>query len=122
MAKTFTFKKGMNDINRFDGSKVAVVDGHKIELKNVREIPGHDDSLPYVADLIVDGKKVASLHNDGWGGETDITPTDKGFDVAKFEKESFSGILWATSKIQGRTFEISLELPFLCDMLAFAYV
>lgn len=45
-------------------------------LKNIRVVDGHDDSLPYKANLYFKKKKIALLHNDGWGGDTYITPTD----------------------------------------------
>ena len=49
------------------------VGGHKFTLKGCKEVVGHDDSLPYVGRLYIDGKQVCTLYNDGWGGETNIT-------------------------------------------------
>lgn len=49
------------------------VGGHKFTLKDCKEVVGHDDSLPYVGTLYIDGKQVCTLYNTGWGGETDIT-------------------------------------------------
>lgn len=49
-----------------------------IELRNVRETYGHDDSTPFNADIYayVDGKKTATYvgyaYNDGWGGMSTI--------------------------------------------------
>lgn len=57
---------------KFFNPKEIVVGGHTFSLKNCKETIGHDDSLPYFAQLYIDNKKVASIHNDGWGGDTDI--------------------------------------------------
>lgn len=56
-----------------------------VGLANVRENYGHDDSLPYQADIFVYDKdncpkgecafkRVATIYNDGWGGESNIEP------------------------------------------------
>lgn len=50
-----------------------------IELRNVRETYGHDDSTPFNADIYayIGGKEKATYvgyaYNDGWGGESTIT-------------------------------------------------
>ena len=54
-------------------------------LSNIRENYGHDDSLPYQADMFImdkdnnpDGstafKKIGIVWNDGWGGDSQIEP------------------------------------------------
>lgn len=45
-------------------------------LKDYRCQFGHDDSLPYHAILCCNGKEMCECFNDGWGGETIITPSD----------------------------------------------
>lgn len=53
-------------------------DSLTIELRNVRETYGHDDSIPFNADIYayVGGKKRATYvgyaYNDGWGGMSTI--------------------------------------------------
>jgi hypothetical protein len=53
-------------------------DNLTIELRNVIEVRGHDDSIPFNADIYVylNGKKraeyVGYAYNDGWGGESVI--------------------------------------------------
>lgn len=47
---------------------------YTVELKGFKTIAGHDDSLPYQASVIVNGIKVGTIHNDGWGGESRIEP------------------------------------------------
>jgi hypothetical protein len=44
----------------------------KLTLTKVRKVRGHDDSLPFDAILLADGKPVAELFDDGWGGEVQI--------------------------------------------------
>ena len=54
-----------------------------VGLANVRENYGHDDSLPYQADIFIMNednnpygqhtfKRIASIWNDGWGGESNV--------------------------------------------------
>lgn len=53
-------------------------DNITLELRKVVEVRGHDDSLPFNADiyLYINGNKKAEYagyaYNDGWGGESDI--------------------------------------------------
>ena len=55
-----------------------------IGLGNTRENYGHDDSLPYQADIYIHDadncpegdtsfKRVGTIYNDGWGGDSDIS-------------------------------------------------
>ena len=54
--------------------------GLVIKLMNVKEVYGHDDSLPFNADVYVLNRewdlpcltKVAQAWNDGWGGPTNV--------------------------------------------------
>lgn len=55
-----------------------------IILKNVHETYGHDDTLPFNADIYITNpewglidKKVGTAWNDGWGGSTNICPENK---------------------------------------------
>lgn len=68
-----------------DGGKTIVCKVNEeltITLKNVKEVYGHDDSLPFNADLYIRNgagkrsKLTAYCSNDGWGGETDIQAVD----------------------------------------------
>lgn len=49
------------------------VGNHTFTLKNCKKQIGHDDSTPYTASLYIDNKRVCTLYNDGWGGETNCT-------------------------------------------------
>lgn len=63
----------------------AIIPGctHTLELKNCKEVMGHDDSLPFNADIHLNGKHIGSAWNTGWGGDAeyrlshDITEADK---------------------------------------------
>lgn len=48
-----------------------------IELKKFKLIAGHDDDIPFMADLYVDGVLTAHLFNDGWGGGTNFQVVNK---------------------------------------------
>lgn len=48
--------------------KIKQIGQYKCELKCFKEIIGHDDSLPYIAKLYINGKYVCQVMNDGWGG------------------------------------------------------
>ena len=48
------------------------VGGTTIELRNVKEVYGHDDSIPFNADIYVQGVYAGYAYNDGWGGDSVI--------------------------------------------------
>ena len=59
---------------------------------NVRKVFGHDDSLPFNAEVYVRKDNgilthVANAWNDGWGGETNIDPISKDVQPLLIEAE-----------------------------------
>lgn len=95
---------------------------YKVELRNYRRNMGHDDSLPYQATLYINGKKVAEVTNDGWGGISNIrTLSDSG---TKLYNEFYKFI-----KGHGKEYPAGEPLhgiqlyydttDFICDALAF---
>jgi len=44
----------------------------KLSVTKVKAVAGHDDSQPFQAVLLADGKPVADLYDDGWGGGVQI--------------------------------------------------
>lgn len=78
-----------------------------IILKNVMETYGHDDSLPFKADLYVQSKKmgftepthIANAWNDGWGGDTVI------------ESKSYLKIINAIDEYLGNHYQIHIKKP-----------
>ena len=64
----------------------------QIVLMNVRKVFGHDDSLPFNAEVYVRKDNgilthVANAWNDGWGGETNIDPISKDVQPLLIEAE-----------------------------------
>jgi hypothetical protein len=49
---------------------------YKITLKCVKEVKGHDDSLPFIAKMYVNNKPFCEAYNDGWGGSAMLTITN----------------------------------------------
>ena len=89
-----------------------------LELRNVREIHGHDDSLPYDALLLIhegtDVTFIGTVFNSGWGGPTDITPQTE---VARAKMQEVDDFLKKNYKVQYRdypAFECDLEYAVDC--------
>lgn len=89
----------------------------QIRLENVKEVYGHDDSLPFNADVFVYDRKdesgcfhkIAIAYNDGWGGNSVIEPTMAKYqiqlnDIDNYLKENYE--IKATPHI---TFDVTLE-------------
>jgi hypothetical protein len=47
---------------------------YHLELKNFRLISGHDDSLPFEADMYCNGRFICHCWNDGWGADACVKP------------------------------------------------
>lgn len=58
---------------------------YEIEMRKFKEVMGHDDTLPFNAELWANNTHIANCYNDGWGGDTIVAPVNaKLFDeVAK---------------------------------------
>ena len=107
-------KQNTNNIKIVLGKDAPV---HSISLRNVREVDGHDDSLPYKADVYVNGVVVAELFNDGWGGDTDVTVFNE--DAAELLKRIHH---WVTDNYafkytykHGETEQYPLDLGYVFD-------
>ena len=50
----------------------AQLGDYKLRFKDIKEIAGHDDSLPFQGRLFVGATQVAFCHNDGWGGDAEV--------------------------------------------------
>lgn len=95
----------------------TLIGNHTVELHNCREVKGHDDSLPFEANLFIDGNYVGDVHNDGWGGVANVIVLEHA-DLAeevnaflKGKKEHFV--------LYGKEYAISVTLNDLCDSLAY---
>lgn len=100
-------------------------------LSDIRENYGHDDSLPYQADMFImdkenipEGetafKKIGIVWNDGWGGDSNIEPAllkgsdeyiRKAQELCKNHKEYYNGEPFA-----------DYDLESLCDYMAALWV
>lgn len=92
-----------------------VGDKYTVSLKNFRLIPGHDDSLPYYASVVINGKVVGTIINDGWGGKSDFTCNDDCCDLCdQFNDYANEYDLYPNDGIKGPY----ITLWNLCDALA----
>jgi len=85
----------------------------RVTLKKVVIGRGHD-GLGLIADVYLDGKMVATFHDDGWGGEPEIRFSNKeaenkmnqlmlGFNIAKYMFENGWAFMKSASKIDLQT-------------------
>ena len=58
------------------GCNVIQCGKDKYTLKDFKVQEGHDDSLPYTAILCFNKRPICKCLNDGWGGQTEMTPLD----------------------------------------------
>lgn len=98
-----------------------VNDDLSIIVSNTREVYGHDDSLPFNAEIFInkDGvtEQVATAWNDGWGGETNIDALADKQEVVKSLEEKMR-----TYKYQFIGHEFEASLPMVVELLANAAV
>lgn len=80
-----------------------------IELRSVKLVHGHDDSIPYVGKLYIDGKHIANCENDGWGGSDNIQPISKEARVILNRAEEYAKTLPAVESF-GMKLDMSLDL------------
>lgn len=66
MAKEPIINKGIKEESMIFGK-------YKITLKCLKQVKGHDDSLPFTAKLYVNNKVCCECYNDGWGGSAMLT-------------------------------------------------
>lgn len=100
-----------------------VNDDLTIELVNVRKTYGHDDSLPFQADIYVKSSElgfpkltcVGQAYNDGWGGDTVIESAHH-----KHIINTINGILMNSYQIHIKKPEISwaVRLDYLVSIMA----
>lgn len=96
------------NITRADGS-VDV-----LELRNCVEVMGHDDTLPFNAQVFLNTVHVAYAWNTGWGGEAEMRL------LPGVPKDIFSGVEEALGKIRllKRFPETKWTVPHIFDFMA----
>ena len=93
-------------------------------LANLRENMGHDDCLPYQADVYVMQKenhtlkftKIASVWNDGWGGDSNVEVLNPDL-VQKVQDECLKHQMYYNGSPFGQ-----YDLEALCDEMASIWV
>ena len=101
--------------------KIGGINGLKFTMKNFKRIYGHDDSMPYMADLYLGKEHVAQCHNDGWGGDTHI------YWVNTFDAERRAEVLQEVRKHkwcfkmpnEKKMYHITLNMSFVADLLSY---
>lgn len=104
-------------------------------LKNCQEVYGHDDSMPYMADLyevkgVNDEELVhlAKCSNDGWGGDTLVNSVSKEADSRLAEIDAFIKKWYklyykqptrdGNGKLSYRKVELNIDLTYVIDTAA----
>ena len=93
-------------------------------LANLRENMGHDDSLPYQADVYMMNRenhtltfiKIASIWNDGWGGDSNVEVLNADL-VQKVQDECLKHQMYYNGSPFGQ-----YDLEALCDEMASIWV
>ena len=121
--KTITFtKKPLNITNDLIMDAVNIIkvggsaNGLRFTMMDYQEINGHDDSLPYNATLYLNGKPFCKCMNDGWGGDTFLTPivSRDEFEEVKFRLEDYKCIY----NYRGKKFVDDVTINSIADYLA----
>jgi len=97
----------------------------KIELKKVSvSLRRSEETLNFVADVYLNGKKVATADNDGRGGETCIRPyTDyKDINILSGMVEYCKTLPHAEYRYDGKTLSYEVTLPVYIDQLVEEYL
>lgn len=84
-----------------------------LELKNFREIKGHDDSLPFEGELYCNGVHIAGCWNDGWGGDANVKPVIGNLKLYNEVSKIVCATKWDCGK-----FALNYSIPMVCDLLA----
>lgn len=122
--KTITFtKKPLNITNDLIMDAVNIIkvggsaNGLRFTMMDYQEINGHDDSLPYNATLYLNGKPFCKCMNDGWGGDTLLTPivNRNEFEEVKFRLEDYKCIY----NCRGKKFVDDVTINSIADYLAY---
>lgn len=98
-------------------------DDFTLELRDVKEVMGHDDSLPFNAYIYLrkNGSKRANYvgyaYNDGWGGDTCIRCEEKKHLPAMQSLSNYIRQFSVPYTYGGRTNYLPASLSFLIDLM-----
>lgn len=111
----FNKKKPLDLTNDMEvGCDVITCDKNSFTMRDFRKQEGHDDSLPYTGLLCYNGKPICRCTNDGWGGQTEITP------LGASEMAILASVELSLQKYKwqyGKTI-FDLKIDFIADTLA----
>jgi hypothetical protein len=131
--KTITFtKKPLKITNDLIMDAVNIIkvggsaNGLRFTMMDYQEINGHDDSLPYNATLYLNGKPFCKCMNDGWGGDTLLTPivSRNEFEEVKSRLKGYKSVyLWQDLKFVDNVTinSIANHLACTCDVYGVEY-
>jgi len=93
------------------------------ELKNVKEVRGHDDSLPFEADAYLGGHYLGNVFNDGRGADAYLcvrTDDQNLKETYNAFREMLNNTTWKTyTYSNGEVKDIKYNIGFLMDCMAF---
>lgn len=93
----------------------------KIEIKNIKvRLPragDPNDSTDFEANVFIDGKKAAVAHDNGWGGDTTITPVDEAGKLLVAKAEAYLKTL-PEEKDKTHNFSIQMDLSLMAATAA----
>lgn len=100
--------------------KVKINDELSIELRQCKEVYGHDDSLPYNAKLFVNDVEVGKVYNDGWGGEPVIDgPVQQEHLLIKVENYLHENHSFVYTTMDGQKKSSPLDFSYVLDAAAY---
>ena len=75
---------------------IKEVAGHKFELRHIQEGIHSEETPDYIASLSCDGRRIATVSNDGHGGATDAYCSTKTITPAEFNRidEEVHKVTW----------------------------
>lgn len=104
--------------SKFISSSAMKLGNTIIELRNIKEQVGHDDSIPYSADVYFNNEPLGTIYNDGWGGQSIFKIHPKSLEIIK---ENVDEIVTKYSTRYGRVILTYDNLEEVCDEIASFY-
>ena len=96
----------------------------RVGLKDIRENHGHDDSIPFQAEVYIqegpqgsDYRHVASVWNDGWGGDSEMRRTDREPETAALIEKA-QALCKVHSMVYRKQIVAKYSLELLCSCMA----
>lgn len=100
----------------------AIVNNNTLELKNIRFIDGHNDTVPFTSTIYFNDKYIGKATNDGRGADAVILVDDNIDETTKKEWDNFCAEVKEITYIislSEQKFKIKYDINFICDCMAF---